>query len=61
MALVARTDEKSRLALQNHAVQQAPRKSGQDLAGAEGDVIREKQIMLYIVRVWDEGTTSARK
>ena len=36
-------------------IQQAPRKAGQNLVGAEGDAIRENQIMLYIVKVWDEG------
>ena len=35
-------------------IQQAPRKAGQNLVGAEGDAIRENQTMLYIVKVWDE-------
>jgi hypothetical protein len=43
------------MALHIHTIQQAPRKAGQDLVGAEGDAIRENQIMLYIVKVWDEG------
>ena len=43
------------MALHVHILQQAPRKAGKDLVGAEGDEIRETQIMLYIVKVWDEG------
>ena len=43
------------MALHVSAIQQAPRKAGKDLVGAEGDAIRENQIMLYIVKVWDEG------
>ena len=43
------------MALYVPALQQAPRKAGQDLVGAEGNAIRENQIMLYIVKVWDEG------
>ena len=39
MALVARTETESRLALQIPAVQQAARKAGKDLVGAEGDGI----------------------
>ena len=43
------------MALHVSTIQQAPRKAGQNLVGAEGDAIRENQIMLYIVKVWDEG------
>ena len=43
------------MALQVSAIQQAPHKAGKDLVGAEDKAIRENQIMLYIVKVWDEG------
>ena len=43
------------MALHVSTIQQAPRKAGKDLVGAEGDAIRENQTMLYIVKVWDEG------